>query len=139
MSQFLPFAITVLAILVTDLLKGMAIGLGFGLFFVIKANYSAAITLIQDGSHYLLSFNKDVSFLNKALLRKFILRIEANSTVTIDASKAKFIDHDILETVEDFLSTATDDNITVEVIDLYGKEKIKKHESLVVLNGRAKA
>jgi len=138
MSQFLPFAITVLAILVTDLLKGMAIGLGFGLFFVIKANYSAAITLIQDGSHYLLSFNKDVSFLNKALLRKFILRIEANSTVTIDASKAKFIDHDILETVEDFLSTAKDDNIIVEVIDLYGKEKIKKHESLVVLNERAK-
>jgi len=136
MSQFLPFAITVLAILLTDLLKGMAIGMVIGLFFVIKANYSAAITLIQDGSHYVLSFNKDVSFLNKALLRKFILRIEANSTVTIDASKTKFIDHDILETVEDFLATASDDNITVEVIDLYGKEKIKKHEALVVLNER---
>ncbi len=137
MGQFLPFVITVLAILVTDLLKGMAIGLGFGLFFVIKANYSAAISLVQDGSHYVLSFNKDVSFLNKAPLRKFILRIEENSTVTIDASKAKFIDHDILETIEDFLATAPDDNITVEVIDLYGKEKIKKHESLVVLNERA--
>jgi MFS superfamily sulfate permease-like transporter len=132
MSQFLPFAITVLAILVTDLLKGMAIGMVIGLFFVIKANYHAAITLMQDGSHYMLSFNKDVSFLNKALLRKFILRIGENSSVTIDASKAHFIDHDILETVEDFLSTAPDDNITVEVIDLYGKEKIKKHESLVV-------
>jgi len=139
MGQFLPFAITVLAILVTDLLKGMAIGMVIGLFFVIKANYHAAITLIQDGSHYVLSFNKDVSFLNKALLRKFILRIEANSSVTIDASKAKFIDHDILETVEDFLATAPDDNITVEVIDLYGKESIKKHESLVVLNDRAKS
>ncbi len=138
MSQLLPFVITVLAILLTDLLKGMAIGMVIGLFFVIKANYSAAITLTQDGSHYVLSFNKDVSFLNKALLRKFILRIEENSSVTIDASKAKFIDHDILETVEDFLSTAPDDNITVEVIDLYGKESIKKHESLVVLNDRTK-
>jgi MFS superfamily sulfate permease-like transporter len=114
----------------------MAIGLGFGLFYVIKANYSAAITLTQDDSHYLLSFNKDVSFLNKALLRKFILSIQENSTVTIDASKAKFIDHDILETVEDFLATAPDDNIKVEVIDLYGKEKIQKHQSLVVLNAR---
>jgi MFS superfamily sulfate permease-like transporter len=139
MSQLLPFVITVLAILLTDLLKGMAIGMVIGLFFVIKANYHAAITLIQDGSHYVLSFNKDVSFLNKALLRKFILRIAANSSVTIDASKAKFIDHDILETVEDFLATAPDDNIAVEVIDLYGKEKIKKHESLVVLNERAKS
>ena len=50
MSQLLPFVITVLAILVTDLLKGMAIGMVIGLFFVIKANYHAAITLTQDGS-----------------------------------------------------------------------------------------
>ncbi len=134
MSQFLPFVITVVAILVTDLLKGMAIGMVIGLFFVIKANYSAAITLTQDGSHYVLAFNKDVSFLNKALLRKLILRIGENSTVTIDASKAKFIDHDILETVESFLATAPDDNIQVEVTDLYGKEKIKPHQSVIVLN-----
>jgi hypothetical protein len=65
------------------------------------------------------------------------LLINANSTVTIDASKAKFIDHDILETIEDFLATAQDDNISVEVIDLYGKEKMKTQESVVVLNKRA--
>jgi len=137
MSQFLPFVITVSAILATDLLKGMAIGMTIGLFFVIKANYHAAITLTQDDNHYLLSLNKDVSFLNKALLRKFILRIPEQSTVTIDASKAKFIDHDILETIEDFLMTAPDDDIKVETIDLRGKEKIQKHESLVVLHERA--
>ncbi|MDD5412749.1 MAG: SulP family inorganic anion transporter, partial [Methylobacter sp.] len=139
MSQFLPFMITVIAILVTDLLKGMAIGMVIGLFFVIKANYHAAITLTQDDSHYLLSLNKDVSFLNKALLRKFILSIPGQSKVTIDASKAKFIDHDIMETNEAFLATAPDDNIMVEVIDLLGKEKIQKHETVMVLNGRAKA
>jgi len=133
MSQLLPFIITIAAILATDLLKGMVIGLGFGLFFVIRANYNAAITLTQNNSHYRLSFNKDVSFLNKALLRKFILRIRENSTVTIDASKAQFIDHDILETVEDFLASAPDDNITVDVIDLYGKERMKKHAAIVVL------
>ncbi|NOT12444.1 MAG: SulP family inorganic anion transporter [Methylococcaceae bacterium] len=126
MSQFLPFALTVLAILLTDLLKGMAVGLVIGLFFVIRANYNAAITLTQDGDHYLLSFNKDVSFLNKALLRKFILNINADSKVTVNASKAHFIDHDILETVEDFLAAASDSNISVEVIDLFGKENIKK-------------
>jgi len=136
MSQFLPFVITVISILVTDLLKGMAIGMIIGLFFVIKANYHASITLTQDGTHYLLSLNKDVSFLNKALLRKFILSIPEQSTVIIDASKAKFIDHDILETIEDFLSTAPDDNIKVETIELHGKEKIQKHESMVILNER---
>ncbi|MDI1230066.1 MAG: SulP family inorganic anion transporter [Methylobacter sp.] len=135
LSQFLPFIITVIAILVTDLLKGMAIGMVIGLFFVIKTNYHAAITLIQDGSHYLLSLNKDVSFLNKALLRKFILSIPEQSTVTIDASKAKFIDHDIMETIEDFLAAAPDSNIKVELIDLHGKDKINKHEAIVILNG----
>ncbi len=134
MSQFLPFIITVIAILITDLLKGMAIGMVIGLFFVIRANYHAAITLIQDGSHYLLSLNKDVSFLNKALLRKFILSIPENCTVTIDASKAKFIDHDIMETIEDFLAAAPDGNITVKVIDLHGKEKIYKYEAMVIVN-----
>jgi MFS superfamily sulfate permease-like transporter len=137
MSQFFPFVITIGAILFTDLLVGIAIGLVFGLLFVMRANYHAAITLTQDGSHYVLAFNKDVSFLNKALLRKFILHIQENSTVVIDASKAKFIDHDILETIEDFLSTAPDDDISVEIIDLYGKEQINKdHQPLIVLQER---
>lgn len=134
MSQFLPFTITVVAILMTDLLEGMAIGMAVGLFFVIKANYHAAITLVQDGTHFTLLLNKDVSFLNKALVRKFILHIPEGSTVTIDASKAKFIDHDIVEVLENFLAAAPDDNISVEVIDLYGKEKMPKHESMVILN-----
>jgi MFS superfamily sulfate permease-like transporter len=137
-SQFLPFVVTVGAIIATDLLMGMAIGMAVGMYYVIKANYHAAITMTQDDSHYVISLNKDVSFLNKALLRKFFLKIEENSTVLIDASKAQFIDHDILETIEDFLSAAPDDNIKVKIVDLYGKETIKKHEAMVILNGRSK-
>jgi MFS superfamily sulfate permease-like transporter len=133
-SQFLPFIFTVVAILLTDLLKGILIGIGIGLFFVIRANYHASISLTKNGSHYLLSFNKDVSFLNKALLRKFILLIEENSTVLIDAHKAQFIDHDILETVEDFIATAADDGIKIEIIDLYGKEKISSPQTLWVID-----
>ncbi len=137
MSQFLPFVITIAAILLTDLLAGIAIGMGIGLMFVMRANYHASITLTQDGSHYLLAFHKDVSFLNKALLRKFILHIKENSTVVIDASKAQFIDHDILETIDDFISTAPDDNIKIEIIDLYGKESINTdHKDLVILKER---
>ncbi|MEQ1635150.1 MAG: SulP family inorganic anion transporter [Methylococcales bacterium] len=132
MSQFLPFLITVIAILMTDLLKGMAFGVVIGLFFVIKANYHAAITMTQDGTNCLISMNKDVSFLNKALLRKFILQVAAGSNVIIDASKAQFIDHDILEVIEDFVSGAPDDNIKVELIDVLGKEKIPKEAPIIV-------
>jgi MFS superfamily sulfate permease-like transporter len=133
MSQFLPFAITIVAILVTDLLKGMAIGMVIGLFFVIKANYQAAITLTKDGSHYWLMFNKDVSFLNKALLRKFILSIDENSTVTIDASKTNFVDYDILEVIENFLDSAAEDNITVELVNLYGHKKFERYTRIETL------
>jgi hypothetical protein len=46
--------LTVSAILLTNLLLGMAIGV----FFIIKVNYQAAITLSKEGSHYLLLFNQ---------------------------------------------------------------------------------
>jgi len=115
MNQFAPFVITVAAILVSDLLKGMAIGTVCGLFFVLKANYHAAITLTQDGQHYLLRLHKDVSFLNKALLRTYLNRIGQDGHLLIDGSKAQFIDQDILETIQDFLNAAKDSNITVEL------------------------
>ncbi len=137
-SQFYPFVITVIAIISTDLLKGMVVGVVIGLFFVIKTNYDAAITMIQDGNKYTIVLNKDVSFLNKALLRKFILLIQTNSRVIIDASKTRFIDHDIFELIEDFKASAADDNIIIELIDVYGKEVIPKHESLIIINEASK-
>jgi len=114
-NQLAPFVITVGAILLSDLLKGMAIGMVGGLFFVLKANYHAAITLTQDGNHYLLRLHKDVSFLNKALLRSHLARVEKNSHLLIDGSKAQFIDQDILETLQDFLNAAKDSHISVEL------------------------
>lgn len=112
-NQFLPFAITVAAILVTDLLQGIAIGMVCGFFFVLKANYHAAITLTQHGSHYLLRLHKDVSFLNKALLRKYLNDVPDDSELLIDGNKTLFIDQDILETIADFLQAVPDRNIKV--------------------------
>lgn len=114
-NQFLPFAITVVAILVTDLLEGIVIGMAVGIFFVLRANFHEAITLTQHGPHYLLRLHKDVSFLNKALLRKLLSNIPEDADVLIDGSKALFIDLDILETIADFLLAAPDRNINVEI------------------------
>jgi MFS superfamily sulfate permease-like transporter len=114
-EQFAPFAVTIAAILLTDLLKGMAIGMAVGLFFVLRANYHSAFTLTRDGKNYLLRLQKDVSFLNKAPLRNMLLDIEDDSFVVIDGSRAIFIDHDIMETLEDFMKAASDNNIHVEL------------------------
>ncbi len=119
-NQFLPFLITITAILATDLLKGMAVGMAAGLFFVLRANYHEAITLTRDGDHYLLRLQKDVSFLNKALLRGYLESIEENGYLIIDGGKASFIDQDILETLQDFLKAAPDDNIRVEIKNVRG-------------------
>jgi len=114
-NQFLPFAITIAAILMTDLLQGIAIGMTCGFFFVLKANFHAAIKLTRHGSHYLLRLHKDVSFLNKALLRKYLADVPDDSELLIDGYKAQFIDHDILETIANFLQEAPDRNIIVEL------------------------
>jgi MFS superfamily sulfate permease-like transporter len=119
-SQIVPFVVTIVAILLTDLLKGMAVGIACGLYYVIRANFHAAISLTRDGRHYLLRLQKDVSFLNKALLRDYLSRIEEGGYVIIDGNRAQFIDQDILETLEDFIASAADSDITVEVKHLNG-------------------
>lgn len=114
-NQFLPFLITVLAILLTDLLIGIAIGMAFGFFFVLKANYHASMTLTQHNQHYLLRLHKDVSFLNKALLRKLLGEVTSDSELIIDGNKALFIDQDIMETLADFCQSAPERNINIEL------------------------
>lgn len=134
LNQLLPFIITIVAVLTTDLLIGIAIGMIAGLFFTIRANYRAALTLTQDKSFYILTLNKDVGFLSKYLLRKLLSHVKPNSILTIDASKSQVIDPDIIETIDDFLIAAPNQNITVEIYDLFGKDNSsKQHEEHIVL------
>lgn len=123
-NQFAPFAVTVGAILLTDLLKGMAIGMAVGLFFVLRANYHSAFTLTRDGRNYLLRLQKDVSFLNKAQLRNFLENVEEDSYLVIDGTRAGFIDQDIMETIQDYIKAASDYNIRVELKDMRGLEPV---------------
>lgn len=127
-DQIVPFVITVLAILFTDLLQGIAIGMLCGLYYVVRTNFQSALGLTQDGRNYLLRLQKDVSFLNKALLRDALDQIEANSYVIIDGRRAQFIDQDILETLADFRKSAPDSGITIE---LRGLENLSKEPEKV--------
>ncbi len=119
-NQFVPFAVTIAAILLTDLLKGMAIGMAVGLSFVLYGNYTSAFTLTRDGRNYLLRMQKDVSFLNKAPLRDILASIAEDSFVVIDGTRASFIDSDIMETLEDFIKAASENNIRVELKNVKG-------------------
>ncbi|MCU0447987.1 MAG: SulP family inorganic anion transporter [Microscillaceae bacterium] len=116
-EQFLPFTLTIVAILLTDLLIGVGIGIGVGLFFVIRTNFHSAIAITKanDDKQVLIRFNKDVSFLNKPLLTQSLQEIEPNSYVIIDAKRAHFIDYDILELLHEFKQEARHKNIQIEM------------------------
>lgn len=115
-SQFIPFIVTILAILFTDLLIGITIGIITGLYFVIRTNIHMAITVQQQQDDIIkINLEKDVTFLNKAFLRRTLRDIPDNSHVIIDESDSIFIDHDIRETIEDFKLTAERENIKLEI------------------------
>ena len=119
-DQFIPFVTTVVAILFTDLLWGILIGLAVGLFFVIKTNYHAALTVTRDDHRYLIRLKQSVSFLNKPLLRKTFENIPEGSYVIIDGTRCEFLDDDVVETIKDFASTASMKGITVELKRRHG-------------------
>lgn len=114
-DQFIPFAVTIVAILLSDLLIGITIGILVGLFFVLKTNFHRALFSVSENGNYLIRLTKDVSFLNKALLRSTFKEIPAGSKVIIDGSRSAFIDQDILETINDFRESAMNRNISVEL------------------------
>jgi MFS superfamily sulfate permease-like transporter len=115
LDQFLPFVITIIAILLTDLLIGVLIGICVGIFFVMRSNFRTSVFIVHDDNKYLFRLRKDVSFLNKPIIKNKLEEIPANSTVIIDASRADFIDKDVIEVIEDFLIHAPLKNIDAEV------------------------
>jgi MFS superfamily sulfate permease-like transporter len=114
-DQFVPFVVTIGAILMTDLLVGILIGIGVGLFFMIRSNFRSSVFVVNDNNHFLIRLRKDVSFLNKPIVKKSLEDVPANAFVLIDATRADFIDTDIIEEVNNFLVHAHLKNIRVEI------------------------
>jgi MFS superfamily sulfate permease-like transporter len=114
-DQFLPFLITILAILATDLLIGVVIGIGVGLLFVVFSNFKTSVFIVHDDNRYLFRLRKDVSFLNKPIIKNKLEQVPENAQVLIDTSRADFIDKDIVEVIEDFMIHAPLKNIQVDI------------------------
>jgi MFS superfamily sulfate permease-like transporter len=114
-DQFLPFIITLVAILFTNLLNGIGVGMLVGIFFVIRSNFKSAVLLEKDGDHFLMQLRRDVSFLNKPLIKRRLGSLPAGVSLLIDARRADFIDKDIIEELNNFISNASRKNIRVDV------------------------
>lgn len=121
-KQFLPFIITIIVILATDLLIGVTIGLLLSIYFIIQNNFKAEYRInktIEKGVEaYLIKLNSNVTFLNKVRLRDALEDIPDDSMLTIDGSHCNFIDYDILEIISEYESKANDRNIKVNLIGI---------------------
>lgn len=115
MHQFVPFVVTVAAVVLTDLLMGVVIGMSLGLLFVIRENHHEAVSVVHQDNDYLMRFNKDMTFVNKSELRSKLRKLPNGANVVVDGSKALYIDHDIYEAIEDFQQLAPYKGITVEL------------------------
>jgi MFS superfamily sulfate permease-like transporter len=122
-EQFIPFTATVVAILATDLLKGITVGLLFGIFYTLRHSYRNShhmkdVVTSQDGRevHHLV-LAEEVSFFNKASVIKALDRIPSRSKVIIDCSRSKSIAYDVVELIMEFKTNAKSKEIQVETVN----------------------
>ncbi|CCH56116.1 sulphate transporter [Fibrisoma limi BUZ 3] len=113
--RFLPFVTTVAAILLTDLLTGIAIGMAVGLFFILRENYRKGhqtdTIKTESGQLIRIRLGEHVSFLNKAGIVSLLRDAPDNSTIEIDGTQSTYIDRDVLDAIRNFRSTAQSRNI----------------------------
>ncbi len=135
-SHFIPFMVTILGIVFTDLLMGIGIGLVVAIFHILYNNYKKPFLFESEkhisGDTIRLELAEDVTFINKAAIQRALSQIPDGSKVIIDGSKSINIDQDVIEIIEEFETNAKYRDIDLEIIE----RKIKgvKNQSKVIEN-----
>lgn len=122
-DQAMPFFVTIIAIVFTDLLIGIAIGMVVGVFTILRENYKHSHILDEQekespGKEIRIELSEHVSFLNKASIVRDLDNIPEKSQVVIDASRSTYIDRDVLEAIRDFEFKAKEKNIDLKLIKI---------------------
>jgi carbonic anhydrase/SulP family sulfate permease len=104
--QFIPFAVTVTAIVFTDLLVGIVIGLAVSIGFILRSNMRHPVRRFVEkhlgGDVVHIALANQVSFLNRAALSKVLNEVPRNGHVLLDAQTTAYIDPDVLDLIQDF-------------------------------------
>ncbi len=120
LEQFVPFVITIVVMLVTDLLKGVCVGLVVAVFFIIrdsiKSSFNSSSDVIEGKLYYLIKLPQYLTFFNKGYLIKFFKNIESGSKVIIDGSINKKINRDSRDVINNFIESAKKRKIEVELV-----------------------
>jgi len=138
LSEFIPFMVTILGIIFTDLLIGITLGLVTGIMYILWNNYRTPYHFdpndYKSGEPIKIQLSEDVSFLNKAGIMNTLNHLPDSSKIIIDGSRVTSIHPDILEMFDDFKHNAETKNIEFEVIGLERSRKkntVKKFREVV--------
>ena len=136
LNQFIPFIATILAIVFTDLLIGILIGLAVSIFYLMKSNFKNPFKIEKEvlafGETIRMELPNQVSFLNKASIKDTLWSIPEGSKLIIDANYCDYIDNDVLEIIEDFKSTVSKEkNIKLNIVGLKTMYQLDDHIQFV--------
>jgi MFS superfamily sulfate permease-like transporter len=128
MMQFLPFIVTIVAIVFTDLLTGIGIGMAVAILFILKNSYQVSHLLqeeitIEGKLKYHIVLAEEVTFLNKGNIMQSLRKIPDGAEVEIDYSRSAVIDHDVKELIQDFKQNAVNKNIKLSIRELTESNK----------------
>ena len=134
--HFIPFCITILGMILTDLLIGLVIGLFTALFSILLENYKSAFYFHEShiGNKTIIRLSEHVSFLNKANIKKMLEQLPHDSEVVIDATRSKYIDYDVFEIIEAYKIEAHRKNIKLSIENLRGYGVLKPVENVRASN-----
>ncbi|USN51962.1 MAG: bifunctional SulP family inorganic anion transporter/carbonic anhydrase [Myxococcales bacterium] len=129
-DQFVPFSFTVVGILFTDLLVGIALGMGASIFFILISHYKGPLKIIYEkyfsGDVLRINLANQVSFLNRTSVEHILKSIKDHKTIIIDASGAQYIDADILRVIDNFVEEKSHDkNTNISLVGFENKFGIK--------------
>lgn len=127
-KQFVPFIVTVVGIIFTDLLVGIGLGLAVGIIVILIKSYQNSHFLhIEDKSNgakkVKMTLAEEVTFINKGAILKELEHIDKDSALEIDVRKTRFLDYDIIEILEDFSLKAKNRSIDITLISERGTVK----------------
>lgn len=131
---WVPFAVTIVAILGTDLLRGVGIGMTVALFFILRSNLKTPYFIHHREAHaenarvhIKIELSENVSFLNKASVNKVLHELPRDAVVEIDGRRSQYIHPDVLELIHEFEQTAHTRGIEVGLLDIPAVERVAAH------------
>ena len=124
-KQFVPFIVTVLGIIFTDLLVGIGLGLLVGIIVILFKSYQNSHFLHKEGEDIddgkvKMTLAEEVTFFNKGAILKELDRLPHDSELELDVTNTKYLDNDIIEILDDFILKAAERNITIKLISQRG-------------------